>query len=135
MILKNQSKDFISGQDIDFTDFKKENIDIHHVFPKAYCEKKGYPKSKYNSIVNKTPIFFTTNRKIGGVAPSEYLLRIVEKNHGSTDDLNKYLESHWLDSTSMRSDDFDQFIVNRAGRLLDAISKAMGKAISGRDSE
>lgn len=135
LILKNQSKDFISGQDMDFTVFKKENIDIHHVFPKAYCEKKGYPKSKYNSIVNKTPIFFTTNRKIGGAAPSEYLLRIEEKNHVSTDDLNKYLESHWLDSTSMRSDDFDQFIVNRAGRLLDAISKAMGKAISGRDSE
>ena len=63
------------------------------------------------------------------------MLRIEEKNHVSTDDLNKYLESHWLDSTSMRSDDFDQFIVNRAGRLLAAISKAMGKAISGRDSE
>lgn len=135
LILKNQSKDFISGQDMDFTVFKAENIDIHHVFPKAYCVLKGYPKSKYNSIVNKTPISFTTNRKIGGAAPSEYLSKIEEKYSVSKNDLNKYIDSHWLNVMSMRYDDFDQFIVKRAGSLLDAIAKAMGKSISGRDSD
>ena len=135
LILKNQSKDFISGQDMDFTVFKAENIDIHHVFPKAYCVLQGYPKSKYNSIVNKTPISFTTNRKIGGAAPSEYLSKIEEKYSVSKNDLNKYIDSHWLNVMSMRSDDFDQFIVKRAGSLLDAIAKAMGKSISGRDSD
>lgn len=135
LILKNQSKDFISGQDMDFTVFKAESVDIHHVFPKAYCIGKGYPRSKYNSIVNKTPIFYTTNRKIGGSSPSEYLNKI-EKNYSvSTNELNEYLESHWLDFVAMRSDDFDQFIIKRAGCLLDAIAKAMGKAVSGRDSE
>ena len=85
-----------SGQDMDFTVFKAENIDIHHVFPKAYCVLKGYPKSKYNSIVNKTPISFTTNRKIGGAAPFEYLSKIEEKYGVSKNDLNKYIDSHWL---------------------------------------
>lgn len=135
LILKNQSKDFISGQDMDFTVFKAEFVDIHHVFPKAYCEGKKYPKSKYNSIVNKTPIFYTTNRKIGGVAPSEYLSKIEVKYNLASDMLDRYLESHWLDADLMRTDDFDQFIIKRAGRLLDAISDAMGKTISGRDSD
>lgn len=86
-------------------------------------------------FVIKTPISFTTNRKIGGAAPFEYLSKIEEKYGVSKNDLNKYIDSHWLNVMSMRSDDFDQFIVKRAGSLLDAIAKAMGKSISGRDSD
>ena len=40
-ILKNQCKDFISGREMDFTVYKAESIDIHHIFPRDYCEKKG----------------------------------------------------------------------------------------------
>ena len=54
LILKNHSKDFISGREMDFTAYKSENIDIHHVFPRDYCEKMNYPKAKWNSVVNKT---------------------------------------------------------------------------------
>ncbi len=134
LVLKNHSKDFISGQDMDFTVFKSEYTDIHHVFPKAYCEQMGYPWQKYNSVINKTPIFYATNRKIGGVAPSKYLNYIEEHYAVAPETLNTYLASHWLDADSMRRDDFNQFIVKRAGALLDAISAAMGKSISGRDS-
>ena len=35
----------------------------------------------------------------------------------------------------VRADDFDQFIIDRAKRLLDAIQIATGKTISGRDSD
>lgn len=49
--------------------------------------------------------------------------------------LNSYLESHWLDVVCCRNDDFDEFIINRAGKLLNAIETAMGKTISGRDSD
>ena len=53
MILRNRSRDFISGREMDFTAYCSENIDIHHIFPKEYCEACGYPKEKWNSIVNK----------------------------------------------------------------------------------
>lgn len=73
LVLKNHCKDFISGREMDFTVYNAESIDIHHIFPKDYCEKNNYPKSKWNSVVNKTPISYSTNREIGGVAPSKYL--------------------------------------------------------------
>ena len=49
--------------------------------------------------------------------------------------LDEILHSHQLNPTLLRSDNFEEFIRDRAGRLLDLIERAMGKAISGRDSE
>ena len=135
LVLKNHCKDFISGKEMDFAVYKSEYIDIHHVFPRDYCEKQNYPKAKWNSIVNKTPITYSTNREIGGVAPSKYLSKIETKGQVTTDVLNGYLESHFLNVACCRNDDFDGFIVDRAKHLLDLIEIAMGKTISGRDSE
>ena len=135
LILKNGCKDFISGKAMDFTVYKQDFVDIHHVFPKKHCEEQGYPSLKWNSVINKTPISYDTNRKIGGVAPSKYLKYIEVEQHVPHATLDTHLESHWLDVEAMRNDDFDQFIIKRAGKLLDAISVAMGKPISGRDSD
>ena len=135
LILKNHCQDFISGREMDFTVYKAENIDIHHVFPRDYCEKQGYDKAKWNSVINKTPITYSTNREIGGVAPSVYLSKIEAKGQVTADTLNSYLETHWLTVDDCRTDDFDSHIINRAKMLLDAIEKATGKTISGRDSE
>ena len=135
LILKNHCKDFISGREMDFTLYKAENIDIHHIFPKDHCEKKGYPKSKWNSVVNKTPITYSTNREIGGAAPSIYLGKIASKGQVDANILDGYLETHWINISAARKDDFNAFIVNRAIMLLDAIATSMGKPISGRDGE
>ena len=135
LILKNHSKDFISGSEMDFVAYKSENIDIHHIFPRDYCEKSNLPRAKWNSIVNKTPISYSTNREIGGVAPSEYISKIEKKRKVPSADLDLFFESHWLVPNLLRSDAFDQFIVARAKALLDAIQNATGKTITGRDSE
>lgn len=135
LILKNHSKDFISGREMDFISYKSENIDIHHIFPKDYCEKQKYPKIKWNSIINKTPISYSTNREIGSSAPSQYLSKIESKNKVTYNTLNLYLESHLIDVSYCRSDDFDKFIIERAKKILLAIEKATGKNISGKDSD
>ncbi len=135
MILRNRSRDFISGREMDFTAYCSENIDIHHIFPKEYCEACGYPKEKWNSIVNKTPISYSTNRAVGGAAPSRYLGKIEAKGQVAPDVLDRYLESHWIDTVCCRRDDFDSFFLKRAKKLLDGIEKATGKPIPGRDSE
>lgn len=135
LILKNHSKDFISGREMDFTVYKAEGVDIHHVFPKDYCEKQRYPREKWNSVVNKTPISYSTNREIGGVAPGKYLDKIAQKGQVAVPVLDSYLESHWLNVTACRTNNFDMHIIERAKKLLDAIESAMGKAISGRDSQ
>lgn len=135
LILKNHSRDFISGREMDFTAYKSDAIDIHHIFPKDYCIKQGYPRSKWNSVVNKTPISYSTNREIGGVAPSVYINKIEEKGLVSTDILNNYLYSHMIDINYCRTDDFYNHIIKRAIMLLNAIEKATGKTIDGRSSE
>ncbi len=136
LIMKTPSKDFISGRDMDFVNYKSDNIDIHHVFPQKYCETKKYEKKLWNSVVNKTPISYDTNRKIGGIAPSEYISKRIEKdNHVQPEVLDGYLESHMLSPSLMRNDDFAGHIVYRAKKLLDAIELAMGKPIAGRDSQ
>lgn len=135
LVLKNHCKDFISGREMDFTVYKNEYIDIHHIFPRSYCEKANLPKEKWNSIINKTPISYSTNREIGGVSPNEYLSKIEAKGQVDSDMLNEYLESHWISARYARENDFNKHIVDRAKKLLDAIEKATGKPISGRDSE
>lgn len=135
LILQQHCRDFISGREMDFTVYKSERIDIHHIFPKDYCIKQKYPKSKWNSVVNKTPLTFSTNREIGGVAPSIYLGRIERKGQVTSAVLDSYLESHQIDVTCCRKDDFDNYFLHRASAILDLIETATGKTISGRDSE
>ena len=135
LILQNHAKDFISGREMDFTVYKAENIDIHHIFPKDYCERCGYDKRKWNSVINKTPLTYSTNREIGGAAPSRYLAKIEAKGEVDSATLNQYVSTHWIDVDAIRSDSFEDHIISRAKTLLDMISAAMGKAIAGRDSE
>lgn len=135
LLLKSGCYDFISGRAMDFTTFLDENTDIHHIFPRAYCENNNYKKEKWNSIVNKTPLFARTNRILGGKAPSEYLGRIAKENQVTIADLDRYIESHKINIGYLRSDDFDKFFISRAKELLDLISGAMGKTISNRDSD
>lgn len=65
----------------------------------------------------------------------QYLGRIEKKGAVNPDTLDVYLTSHWIDPELCRGDRFDEFIIDRAKKLLDAISAAMGKAVNGRDSE
>jgi len=135
LVLKNHCKDFISGREMDFTVYKSDRIDIHHIFPKDYCEKQKYPKSRWNSVVNKTPLTYSTNREIGGVAPSAYLARIEKKGQVTSNVLNSYLQTHLIDVDACRADDFNTYFLKRAISILNAIESASGKKISGRDSE
>lgn len=133
LILGEGARDFISGDKMDFTNFVADYVDIHHIFPQKYCEKQGYDKRKWNCIINKTPIAYRTNRKIGGAAPSKYL-KAIEDTNVSAAALNTNVESHGIDVNALRSDDFDTFFALRAKLLIKMISKAMGKQIGNLNS-
>ncbi len=135
MILKNHARDFISGAEMDFSTYSNEKIDIHHIFPKDYCAGHKYEKAKWNSIVNKTPLSASSNREIGGVAPSVYLGKLEKKGSVLPSDLDGYLETHWIDHTMLREDKFQSFIIDRAKKILSAIEQATGRTISGKDSD
>jgi hypothetical protein len=137
LLMKHGGRDFVSGTPIDLNSYFNNAIDIHHIFPRVWCEKQipKLPKDKWNSVVNKAPLAAGTNRFISGDAPSIYLGRIQKAKEVPADSLDAFLTSHVIPVAALRADDFDGFIRLRAAALLGLIEAAMGKAVSGRDSE
>lgn len=135
LLMKHGGRDFVSGTPIDLNSYFNNAIDIHHIFPRAWCEKQKLPKDKWNSVINKAPLAASTNRFISGDAPSIYLGRIQKAKQVPPDSLDEFLVSHVIPVPALRCDDFDGFIRLRAAALLGLIEQATGKAVSGRDSE
>lgn len=128
LLMREGAQDFRSGQKYEQTIYFDENVDIHHIFPKDWCEKQKpkIPKSRYDAIVNKSPISARTNRKLGGDGPATYLARI-ERDGASPAELDRHLGSHAIDPILLRAQDFDGFYAARREALLQLIEKAMGK--------
>ena len=68
--------------------FFDQAIDIHHVFPRKWCQDNGIDGARQDSIVNKTPLSYNTNRSIGGRAPSSYLKTIQTQTAFSDEELS-----------------------------------------------
>lgn len=124
--LKRGARDWMSGKMLTQMTIENENVDIHHVFPISYCEKRNppIPYWLYQSAVNKAPIDAGTNRSIGGRAPSRYLANLKDR---AGDHLGPILDSHGIDESSLESDDFAEFFVKRGEEMLRWIAEAMGK--------
>ena len=135
LLMKHGGRDFISGTPIDLNSYFNNAIDIHHIFPRAWCEKKTLPREKWNSVINKAPLAAGTNRFISGDAPSVYLGRIQKAKEVNPASLDEFLASHIIPVPQLRGDDFEGFIRLRAVALLNLIEHATGKAVPGRDSE
>jgi len=134
------SKDFFWKVDIMGLDQDDCGIDIHHIFPVAWCKDHKIPDRVFNAIVNKTAISSKANRMIGGNAPSYYLqqLRNDERVRISIEAQNEILESHLIPPEFLHSDDFEGFYKERKRRLITMIEAVMGKKIyqsSGESSE
>lgn len=133
LLMKEGAQDFRSGQRFDHTVFFGENVDIHHIFPQDWCKRQKIPQKVYDSIINKTPLSYRTNRMIGGVAPSEYLSNL---QHGDRSNppidavrLDEYLASHLINPELLRTDAFDRFMADRQKQLLALIERATGKPV------
>lgn len=135
LLMQHGSRDFITGTPVDLNTYFNNAIDIHHIFPRAWCEGQKLPREKWNSIINKAPLAASTNRYIGGDKPSIYLAKITANKGISNHDLDQFLTSHAIPIPALRDDQFATFICHRATALLNLIEQATGKTISGRDSE
>lgn len=111
-------------------DLDEVKLDIHHIFPKEWCEEKSIPPRVFNAIVNKTAISFKANRMIGGKAPSLYLAQIQSHEQVQLNDaaMNGILTSHVIDPALLRGDSFEAFYATRKAALLGLVERAMGKA-------
>lgn len=131
LLQRQGTKDFFWKARMIDLDRDECKIDIHHIFPKHWCETQNIAPSIFNSIINKTPISYKANRMIGGKAPSRYLQQIQLHVHVQVSEAeqNEILKSHLIAPDCLRADDFAGFMEARKAALLDMISKAMGKAV------
>lgn len=134
LILQDSPLDFMTGNRMDVASYIDEEADIHHIFPQAYCEKQRLPRNKWNSVINKTPIYASSNRSIGGNAPSVYIGTMANKGLNQ-EKIKTAIASHKINYDYLSSDDFNAYFIDRAKQLLDRIEKATGKTVVGRDSE
>lgn len=129
LLMREGCRDFVTGRNVELMTFFNDKIDVHHIFPKNWCEQQGIRPRVFNSIVNKTPLFKRTNIFLGGEAPSLYLDRI-ERNHGiSRNDLDAILRTHLIEPTHLRNDDFESFMAARTRALSELVAGAMGKPV------
>lgn len=131
LVLREGAVDFFWKAGIQELDTNEVTLDIHHIFPKRWCEVSGIKPAVFNSIVNKTPISYKANRMIGGNAPSHYIGKIQNHKQVQLDDnrFDDILRSHRIDPEKLRSDDFEGFMRTRAKELLNLVEKAMGKTV------
>lgn len=130
LVLREGARDFFWKATIKELDDEDIALDIHHIFPRAWCEDYGIKANSYNAIVNKTPISYKANRMIGRKAPSEYLTALQKHKQVKLDDaaMNVLLASHRIPADLLRADDFDAFYSGRKAELLRLVERAMGKA-------
>lgn len=131
LLLRQGAIDFRSGQAFDQTVFFDEGVDIHHIFPKKWCEEQKLPASLYDSVVNKTPLSYRTNRIIGGVAPSSYLEKLEKGKVGANGQIIEppiakpvlagYLQTHCIPVDAIYANDFHAFMKARQKQLLDLV--------------
>jgi len=76
IMMDDNTKDWLSSTKIDFSTYFSESIDIHHIFPIAWCEKNNIPRNFFDCIINKTPLSGRTNKIVSGDAPSKYLEKL-----------------------------------------------------------
>ena len=134
LIQRNGAQDFFwksTIRELDESDWEECKLDIHHIFPQAWCKSHDIGPKLFNSILNKTPISYKANRMIGGKAPSDYLAQLQKHKNVKLDDagMDTILSTHHIDATFLRADDYFGFIEARRQLLIKEISNVMGKDV------
>ncbi len=137
LLMREGALDWRSGQKFGDAVFFDEAVDVHHIFPRSWCLKRGLRAERFDAVLNKTPLAALTNKIIGGDAPSTYLGKLQTGSSSAPPIapavLDAQLASHALAPALLRDDDFDGFMADRQARLLALIEAAMGKTAH-RDS-
>lgn len=129
LLLANGARDWMQDKALDKPQYASLKVDIHHIFPRRWCEMHDIEDEFRESIINKTAIAYDTNRSIGGWAPSRYLAAIEKKARIDSVQLDALLEGHLVSCSHLRDDDFDGFFDDRRERLCVLIEDAMGKEV------
>lgn len=127
LLMRGGCSDWKLDEQIGLSSYNQLQVDIHHIFPQAWCRDQDVDGIRRESIINKTPLAKKTNIFLRGESPADYLHRL-ERSAGLTSDrLDTLLREHLIDPEPLRKADFDAFFDARRAALLTLIEEAMGK--------
>ena len=126
------AKDWMLDQTLDFKSYDDLQVDIHHVFPKKWCDENGVERWRRESIVNKTPLAKKTNIALRGDSPAVYVKRLDSKGL-TQEQVDEQIATHAINPAMLRAGDFGGYFEDRRQRLAQMIEAAMGKPVV-RDS-
>jgi len=129
LLMRHGCRDFIHGEPVELMTYFQRKMDIHHIFPQAWCIKQKIDPHVFNSIVNKTALSKKSNIAISGDAPSVYLKRIEQTTGITSAALDDILRTHLIEPELLRVDDFQGFFDARIKALSGLIGTAMGKPV------
>ena len=102
------------------------NLEVHHIFPRAYLRRNGISADLTNNIGNLAFQTRETNRAIGSNPPVEYMTEIVQRWPGA-------LESQCVPTNPelWRVENYQQFLEARNGLLADAANEMLASLSNG----
>jgi len=127
LLMATGAKDWKYHKTFDQNQYIALDVDIHHIFPKKWCDDNSIPPSLRESIVNKTPLAGKTNRFVGGQSPAIYMPKLEATAGVTATELDAIIAVHLIDTDALRAGDFDRFFVARRQALLGLVENAMGK--------
>lgn len=127
--MRGGCKDWLYDKDIDHASYNEMSVDIHHIFPKKWCETNAIDDARRESIVNKTPLGRRTNILISANSPSTYVPMLEERSGLAKEEMDRLLTSHLIEPSTLRNANFDEFFDRRREALVGLIESAMGKPV------
>jgi len=135
LLMQSGGLDWLENVAPSASNFINLKLDLHHIFPKKWCQENAIDRVRQESIVNKTALSKRTNIRLGGKSPKIYLAQIRRESELSETDLADMMEKHYIDVLTLVDSDFEKFFESRLTKLSILVSNAMGKQVLKNRSE
>jgi len=119
--LRGGAEDLADGASV-----SRENIrqrEYHHLFPIATMEDRELEEQDAHRALNCVLVTWRTNRKIAAKAPVTYLLERADASELGQTEIQRRLESHFLDYDLLSAGDYAAFLRGRAKACAKAIAQ------------
>jgi hypothetical protein len=143
LVISNGARDFHHGQELTAASIAAQNVDDHHIFPRAFLnptdQDRAYPTQLVDCILNRTLIDTDTNQRIGKRPPGQYLGELAAQlDQADSSAFEQVLDSHLLPSgvhSPLLAADFPAFLDWREDRIAERMASLTGKPISDLSAE
>ncbi|MEL4305349.1 GmrSD restriction endonuclease domain-containing protein [Methanococcoides sp. LMO-2] len=125
MFITKDPRNITNGEKIDsriaLSFYNKK--EFHHIFPQDFLKEMGLSREKINNLCNICLLSSSQNKFVSNDAPSEYLSESIVNLNSDAEQIFKSNLIPIDESAGWRTDDYDVFLNQRAGLIIQEIEK------------